>query len=504
MNSQHCLAFGKLLGFKVWIRHKKGCPMRSYHIVLPVALVMLALVMLDHGAVAFGQTRNGQPSGNQPGIWHGDKFLGFVPAHEQRKARVQSSPSPPTTSAEPTEASQAAQDNSVAAVAYQEPYISDPPLPPGIDVMPIDDFGMSKFGHADFRGDSCYWGRAEYLLWWTQGMNVPALASTSPLGTLQAQAGVLGQPGSSVVFGNSDLADQARSGGRFTLGTWLDPERSHGIEANYLVLGGETESFHAGLNDFDILARPFLNAQTGLEDSRLIAFPGLVQGTLDIAATTEFQSFELLYRQQVGGSWGCHLDILVGYRYATLDDRLRISESTAALTGPPAGTTFDLFDQFDTETRFHGAEFGIAGSWRINECWSWDALAKLAIGDTSHRAVVSGQTITTSAVGVPTTALGGLLTQSSNLGSFRWDDFSSISEFGVTLRRDLQCGLALTFGYSFIYWSDVARAGEQVDRSVNPSQIPPGNLTGSARPSFPERTNDFWAQGLRFGLEYDF
>ncbi|MEX0818943.1 MAG: BBP7 family outer membrane beta-barrel protein, partial [Pirellulaceae bacterium] len=354
-------------------------------------------------------------------------------------------------------------------------------------------------------GDSsCYWARAEYLLWWTKGMTTPPLVTTSPAGTAQNEAGVLDQPGTTILFGNGDLIDESRSGGRFTFGKWLDPDHCHGIEANYLFLGSDTDSFHAGLNQFNILARPFFDTVSAAEDSRLIAFPGLVQGTLNIAATSELQSFEVLYRRQGCGSWGCHIDWLVGYRFIELEDRLRIAESTASLGGPTGGTTFDLFDQFDTRNSFHGAEFGLVGDWEINDCWSFEALAKVAIGGTAYRGAVAGQTITTDAAGASTTSPRGLLALDTNIGSHRWDDFASVAEFGIMLRRELACGLAATFGYNFLYWSNVARAGEQVDRTINTSQIPQGDLTGAVRPAFPQRTDDFWAQGLRFGLEYRF
>lgn len=333
-------------------------------------------------------------------------------------------------------------------------------------------------------------------------MNAPPLVTTSPIGTPQAQAGVLGQPGITILFGNGDLVDDTRSGARFTFGKWLDAGHCNGIEVNYLILGGETDSFNAGLNQFNILARPFFDAVGNAEDSRLIAFPGLVQGTLNIAASSELQSLEVLYRHAGCESWGCHIDWLVGYRFAELEDRVRIDESTAALAGPPAGTTFDLFDQFDTRNTFHGAEFGLVGDWRIDNCWSCETFAKFAIGGTTYRAGVAGQTITTDAAGASTTAQGGLLAQTTNIGNYQWDDFAAMSEFGFTLRRELACGLAATFGYNFLYWSNVARAGEIIDTTINTSQVPPGNLVGTARPTIQQRIDDFWAQGLRFGLEY--
>ena len=65
-------------------------------------------------------------------------------------------------------------------------------------------------------------------------------------------------------------------------------------------------------------------------------------------------------------------------------------------------------------------------------------------------------------------------------------------------------------GYSFLYASNVARPGEQVNRNVNPTQgvaygnDPPATLVGAAQPNFNFNTTDFWAQTLSIGLAYRF
>ena len=448
---------------------------------------------------AQAQSASNSERARSPGVERNGRFFGFVPAHEKAQQTPNSAPQTETV------ASEAAADDSaieVETVAYEGNVLGNPPLPPGLEGEVIEFAESGKGGKSWIGNESCLWVSAEYLLWSTKGMNTPALVTTSPLGTPQAQAGVLGQPDTTILFGNGELLDSSRSGSRFTLGRWLNPSQCSGIEVSYLMLGSESDSFTTGLNDFDILARPFFDTVSGAEDSRLIAFPGLVQGTLNVTATSELQSFEVLYRHDGCESWGCHLDWMVGYRFAELEERLRIDESTASLSGPTAGTTFDLFDQFDTRNSFHGVEFGLIGDWQINDCWSCDAVAKFAIGGTTYRAGVAGQTITTDAAGAVTTEQNGLLTLGTNIGSFEWDDFASMAEFGITLRRELVCGLSATFGYNFLYWSNVARAGEQVDTTINTSQIPPGTLVGASRPAFPQRTDEFWAQGLRIGLEY--
>lgn len=184
--------------------------------------------------------------------------------------------------------------------------------------------------------------------------------------------------------------------------------------------------------------------------------------------------------------------------------RASIIESTQSLSGPTAGALIDLVDQFDTRNTFHGADAGLVMQWYPNSCWSWEVVAKVAIGGTDRQAAVTGQTVSTTTAGEVATTAAGLLAQPTNIGSYGWNDFGTVSEFGISMRRKLHCGLVATFGYSLVSWSSVARAGEQIDLGVNTSQIPPGSLDGEARPAFPFVTSDFWVQGLHFGLEYLF
>jgi len=65
-------------------------------------------------------------------------------------------------------------------------------------------------------------------------------------------------------------------------------------------------------------------------------------------------------------------------------------------------------------------------------------------------------------------------------------------------------------GYSFLYASNVARPGDQINRNINPTQTvaygndPPVTPVGPAQPTFNFNTTDFWAQTLSIGLAYRF
>ena len=347
------------------------------------------------------------------------------------------------------------------------------------------------------------WARAEYLLWWTKGIDVPALASTSVGGTAQADAGVLGLPTTEVLFGDTDFATASRSGGRFSLGFWLDPCHCTALDITYTTLGNERESFSGSDSSLAILTRPFFNTQNNAEESHLVAFPDVVSGSLDVTLSSEFQTFEILFRRKLERGPGSSLEYLWGYRYAELNDGLRLSESTLLLSPAAQGATISLFDQFETANEFHGGQFGFVKQWQSAPCVVSELVAKVALGSTQSNVGVSGET--TSTVGGSSNLSGvGLLAQASNIGQREEQSFSAIAEVGFNLRRRFTPRVVGTFGYTFMYWSEVARVGDQLDLAINTSQIPPGSLSGEARPAPRLDTTSFWAQGISVGLEAAF
>ena len=107
-------------------------------------------------------------------------------------------------------------------------------------------------------------------------MDVPALATTGP--ETDPVPAALDQPNTQILFGNTGLNDEARSGGRFTLGMWCDPCRINSVEVAYLGLGNETETFAASSDTCAVLGRPFFNTQTTAEDVEYIALPAALPG----------------------------------------------------------------------------------------------------------------------------------------------------------------------------------------------------------------------------------
>src|SRR5262249_40022373 len=101
---------------------------------------------------------------------------------------------------------------------------------------------------------------------------------------------------------------------------------------------------------------------------------------------------------------------------------------------------------------------------------------------------------------------GGLLALPSNSGRYHVGEFSAIPQIGLQLAYQFNPQVRAFVGYNFLYWSNVARPGDQVDPGVNPSQVPALrdglHATGPARPASAVHETDFWAQGLSVGAEF--
>ena len=93
----------------------------------------------------------------------------------------------------------------------------------------------------------------------------------------------------------------------------------------------------------------------------------------------------------------------------------------------------------------------------------------------------------------------------TNSCTFRYDEFTAIPELGLKVSYHVNDRLRAFMGYDFIYWSDVVRPGNQINRNINVSHVPTSDLFNSGddprQPAPLFHRSDFWAQGLAFGVE---
>ncbi len=345
--------------------------------------------------------------------------------------------------------------------------------------------------------------RLEYLMWWGRGQNIPTLVTTSPNGTPQAEAGVLGFPDTTAVFGDQGIHQRLRSGARITINSELDSGDVLGFRFWGLENAREN-SFAASTGD-PILARPFFNTQLPGEDALLSAFPGVTtDGSIAVRTGNEILGADAWFRRCLARDACFQMDWLAGYQFVRMNDSIFIRDRQTDITGGifPAGTIISTTDNFRTSSEFHGGTIGLVVENRY-DVWQLDLLAKIALGNMHQTVNVGGSTTVTEPTLAPVTTTGGLLAQGTNIGTRSRNRFAFIPEVNCNLSCRVNDQWTFTMGYSFLYFSDVVVAGGQIDHSVNLSQNP-GPLVGPARPAPLLNATDYWVQGLSLGMDFSF
>lgn len=343
------------------------------------------------------------------------------------------------------------------------------------------------------------WFRFEYLMWFSRGRNTPPLVTSSPAGTPQADAGVIGAPlgTTEILYGNDPIGTDIRSGGRLTLSHLFADGITYG-DVRFWGVEDSSETFAITSANRPIIARPFFNTIIQANDAFLVAFPGLTApGSIRVTAKNDLIGADAYVRRNLWDDECGSLDVLGGYQFSRLDDSLLISSSstTVAVPGIPGGTVLDVTDSFRTQNEFHGASAGVlARSYR--GAITLEALAKIAIGSMRQQVDVQGTR------SFPAGTSGGLLALPSNIGTRDRNEFTFVPEINVNILYDLDESWRLFGGYSFIYWNNVVLAGNQIDTNVNLTQLPPGPTVGPNVPAAKFQQTDFWVQGLNFGAEY--
>lgn len=384
--------------------------------------------------------------------------------------------------------------------------ISDPSLTPPAVML------------ADSVPDRCprFWGNAEYLLWWVKSAPLPA-----PILTLgdSTNLGVLGQPGTQILAGGSDVHFGPSSGGRFTLGAWLDDERRVGWEGSYFFLGqrSNVQSFHSNVNGSPLLAIPFVQVggpavnnpfftPTSLgETSTAVSEPGIFAGGAIIGLTTRLQGAELNEVWRLVNHDGWRVDLLGGFRFLNLRETFTLDTTSPDLQPPGV---FDTHDFFGAQNYFYGGQLGTRVEYGTDRMFV-TFTGKVAMGVMQERVQINGLLLTNDLDnhGAVQAFPGGYLALPSNSGVHNRNEFGLVPEVGLSVGYYLTAQTRLTVGYNFLYVNDVLRPGNQIDRAINIFQapaisgIPPQPVVGPLSPMFPIRSDDFWVHGLSFGLE---
>ena len=324
--------------------------------------------------------------------------------------------------------------------------------------------------------------------------DLPPLVTTDPTTEDSTTAGIL--PNATILFGDGRESSQMQAGGRFDIGFWCDERQCTGIGNRFFGLGRDDMRFQIDSLDEPVLAIPFIDADASANEALLVAYPGLLSGSIDVQGSSEVLGNDLYARFLICRDCDSRLDFITGWHFSRINDDLRIrSRSTVTEVGGsiPIGTQTDVFDRFDTRNEFHGAILGLVHEYECH-CWSWQTLARISLGSMNQRVIIDGQTTIAVPDEDPEITAGGLFTNpDTNIGEFERSEFTAVTEVGLSLAYHVGPCTKLSVGYSFIYWSDVLRPGDQIDTSV-----------GEDRPQFRFDRGDYWVQGVNLGFVREF
>jgi hypothetical protein len=361
-------------------------------------------------------------------------------------------------------------------------------------------FQSSAAASADRR----IWVSGEFLSTWMRGTNLPSLVTTSPTGADRSSAGTLGALGTTTLFGGY-VDDGFRPGFRLTGGYWFDAEQHLGIEAGAMIIGSQTANFAANSTNGMILARPYTDVNLSSQQAVLVAFPGSSNGSITMAAKSGvlYEAHLDLTEKAVDVGW-FKAYAMIGYRYFRYDERLTASQ-TLEPTNPTfvPGTQITSNDNFYTRNEFNGGDLGFR--WQFfKDSWSLELLGKVAVGHLNRTLNVGGdQTINVPGT-APIVQEGGVLALRSNSGTTSYSDWRAIPEFGATLSWQVLPNVSVRAGYTFMYFNAFARAGDQVDTTINTNNFPGNSGIGVDRPGLHLHRSDFWMQSINLGAEWTY
>ena len=346
------------------------------------------------------------------------------------------------------------------------------------------------------------WEDYQLLYFWPMRQPVPALA----YGNRSGLPPIPGQNDTRLLLGGQSLGSQPSAGGRFTLGASIDKEETLGWEATYFFLGTRTFSQNARTfagGSVESIGLPYTNATTGMSDILTVAQPGVSNSMLTVSTSVRVQGWEVTGVANVVDDKHVRVNALFGWRYFQVQEGLRLEQTQFRYT--PDGGLFRTADQFDAHNRFNGGQLGFHTDMRRGLVFC-EMTGKIAFGQNYEVVKNEGMTILQGPTrGVQAFGGSGIYVQPSNAGRTANGVFAVLPEGTVKFGLHLGDSGRIYVGYSFLYLSDAVRPGDQIDRTLNPSQVPlvsgNGPVYGALSPARIVNRSDFWVQGLVIGLE---
>ncbi len=321
----------------------------------------------------------------------------------------------------------------------------------------------------------------------------------------------LDAPGVNVLLGGGSVDTNPNAGFKITGAYRIDSRIGVELTGFYIPTRttsssvsstGQPGSIDLFLPYFDVTS----NQENVTEISHWPDYRGSAQATL--SNNLGGGEFNATWAMPPRDAW--RVDLLGGFRFLQLRESYTITTSSP-YNPPNPSDIWNTTDAFDARNRFYGLQVGARAAYDQGP-WVGSAIGKLALGTMQQRVSVNGFLETNDYNNYGPTQIfpGGYFALPSNSGDHSRNTFAVVPEVALNLGYRLTPQATVYVGYSFLYASNVARPGEQINRNINPTQAvaygndPPATLVGAAQPTFNFNTTDFWAQTLSIGLAYRF
>lgn len=396
-----------------------------------------------------------------------------------------------------------------------------------------------------FAQSSTFQIEAAYLTWFIQKNPLPVPLVTSASFD-DAIPGAIGQPHTHVLLGKEEIGMGWMQGFEVGANAWISSQT--GLEAAYFLLpqtqkkksiktSGEPGSPNLAVPVFDVSGIFGLNGVPGetiyILPGPLLDNPGF-SGSFKADLSSQFQGAEINGFYTFEAHPRCILKWVWGFRWFQLEEALKVKVNTATLSS--SSSPFDFtkcIDRFQTTNNFVGGQIGFKGQYILGR-WRLEGLVKGALGASIEEIKIRGSSKTltgtvwfiTSGTGNETLP-GGIFAQPSNRGTYCKAPFAYALETRMNSILEITKNWEIDIGYTFLWISKVLRPGNQIDRKINSTRtaladasrattgigagpIPFGAPAsapapeGKTAPQVVFKQSSFWAQGLNFGIRWNF
>jgi len=321
-------------------------------------------------------------------------------------------------------------------------------------------------------GRDRFWVDAAVLGWKIGDAPQPTPLVTA--GSLTAPIpGALGQPGTSVQIGGTSVSLPIQVGGRFGLGTWIEPAAGLGIELGALVLAPGTTRQSVSTNGMPgsaTYAVPLFDisgyTSGGAPGQSIYVLPGPFPngpgftGSMQRTMSAQMLGAELMGVYRLHDDRLVKVEALAGYRWLQLTEGLEFDVQTAGVAGSSnAGQIFNSHDGFDTRNSFNGAQLGMRAEAEY-EGFVLRASLKGALGGMYRSLSVNGSSTTTAGTifypvsgGAGSILGGGIFAQPSNIGTYGSHQLAGVAELGARIGYRVTDRLIPYIAYNALYGS---------------------------------------------------